>query len=77
MPEENDPFNIEQKPVNFQPVLTDAHLAELRERVQTIPPEQAALIVEQVQKATQEKKSANQILDTVFSVLGKGVGLFL
>lgn len=72
-----DPFDIEQKPVNFQPVLSAALLDELRAKMQQVPPEQAAALIEQVAKATQEKKSANEILNTVFSVIGKGAGLFL
>lgn len=48
--------------------------AEIVARIKQANPEQAAQIIENVRKATEAKKSANEILETVFGVIATGVG---
>lgn len=65
-----NPFNIDQKPVDFQPVLSVEQVTALRANLEHVDPVAAAAAVEAIGKATQEKRSAKEILDTVFSIVG-------
>lgn len=72
-----NPFDIQQKPHEFTPALSNEKLVALREQIKNIPTEKAAELVGLIEEETKKKKSANEILDVVFGVIGKGVGLFL
>lgn len=71
-----NPFEFKTTNSDFEPKLA-AKVGELREKIKVMDPERAKALIEEVQKATQEKKSANDTLDLIFGIVGKGVGLFL
>lgn len=67
-----NPFSISHMD-SFQPVL---NTADLDARVATLSPEQADALVAQVAQATQEKKSAASIINTVTNLIGTALKLF-
>lgn len=69
----NDPFATSNMDT-FSPVL---NVADLENRISTLSAEEAALLVQQVQAATEEKKSAKEIISAVASAVGTGLKLFL
>lgn len=71
-----NPFDFKTTNSGYEPALA-AKVQELRDKIKVMDPAQAEALVDQVNKATQEKKSANETLDLIFGIVGKGVGLFL
>lgn len=69
-----NPFDFERDAASFEPALT-AVARELPNRLKNMDPQEAARILDQVRKATEEKKSASEILETVFGVIATGVGI--
>ena len=66
-----NPFDaVEQKPTGVAPVATPDQITALREKIKALDPKAAAQIVEAIANETRRKRSANDILNTVFSLIG-------
>lgn len=74
--EVHNPFDFARDAASFEPALA-AIAKELPARLKNVDPQEAARIVQAIHQATAQKRQANEILETVFGLLGKGIGLVL
>jgi predicted RNA-binding protein associated with RNAse of E/G family len=75
--DEPNPFNVEQRPIAFDPAIAVDQLDKLDAAIKSglVTPEQADAAVAAIKKAIEEKKSASEIFSIVTSVLKGVVGL--
>lgn len=71
----DNPYDFELATDHVFFALTGEKIAALRDSIATLSPEAAAAAVQAIDQATKEKKSAKDILNIVFSIVG-GVAKF-
>lgn len=75
-PVPSNPFDFPRASANFEPTLAPV-AQQILDRIRTIDPAHAQAAVDAIRRATEEKKSAAEVLDIVFGIFAKVGGFIL